>query len=93
MSTYLGLAGTVEVKTFDHGKNLLRGYYSAAYLAIGFATASLILSAFFIRIPKDTREDWGADEGEKRVEMSERPLGGGVVNLFLNPPQGEGGFT
>lgn len=76
MSTGLGFAGTVEVNTFDHGKNLLRGYHSAAYLAVGFATTSLILSAFFIRIPKDTREGWDADEGEERVEMSGRPLGG-----------------
>lgn len=64
MSTGLGFAGTVEVNTFDNGKNLLRGYHSAAYLAVGLSTASLALSIFFIRIPKDTREGWGEHEVE-----------------------------
>lgn len=64
MSTGLGFAGTVEVNTFDNGKNLLKGYHSAAYLAVGLATAALILSVVFIRIPKDTREGWGEDEAK-----------------------------
>ncbi len=65
MSTGLGFAGTVEVNTFDHGNNLLKGYHCAAYLAVGLASASLILSVVFIRIPKDTREGWGEDEAEE----------------------------
>ena len=65
MSTGLGFAGTVEVNTFDNGNNLLEGYHSAAYLAVGLASASLILSVVFIRIPKDTREGWGEDEAEE----------------------------
>lgn len=52
MSTSLGLAGTVEVNTFENGNNLLRGYHSAAYLEVGLASASLTLSAILIRIPK-----------------------------------------
>lgn len=64
MSTGLGFAGTVEVNTFDNGKNLLKGYHSAAYLAVGLATTSLMLSLVFIRIPKDTREGWGEDEAK-----------------------------
>ena len=64
LSTGLGFAGTVEVKTFDNGNNLLTGYLSAACLAVGFAGASLILNVVFIRIPKDTREGWGEDEAK-----------------------------
>ncbi len=64
LSTGLGFAGTVEVHTNDNGANLLKGYHSAAYLGVGLATAALILSVGFIRIPKDTREGWGEDEAE-----------------------------
>jgi len=62
LSTGLGFAGTVEVNTSENGNNLLKGYHSAAYLGVGLATTSLILSVVFIRIPKDTRQGW--DEGE-----------------------------
>ena len=67
MSTGLGFAGTVEVNTFENGNNLLKGYHSAAYLAVGLAATSLILGVGFVRIPKDTREGWGENEaGEER---------------------------
>jgi len=66
LSTGLGFAGTVEVNTSDNGNNLLKGYHSAAYLGVGLATTSLILSVVFIRIPKDTRQGW--DEGETGQE-------------------------
>ena len=62
LSTGLGFAGTVEVNTFDEGRNLLHGYHCAAYLAVGLAAAALILSVGFIRIPKDTREGWSQQE-------------------------------
>ena len=58
LSTGLGFAGTVEVNTFDEGRDLLHGYHCAAYLALGLAAAALIISVGFIRIPKDTREGW-----------------------------------
>ena len=58
MSTGLGFAGTVEVNTFEGGKNLLRGYHSAAYLGLALGAAALVLSIGFIRIPKDTRQGW-----------------------------------
>ena len=61
MSLGLGFAGTVEVNTFKNGTDLLRGYHSAAYLAVGLASTALALTIFFIRIPKDTREGWAED--------------------------------
>jgi hypothetical protein len=68
MSTGLGFAGTVEVNTFDSGKNLLKGYHSAGYFATGLSAAALILSVCFIRIPKDTREGWDEHEQEETNE-------------------------
>jgi len=61
MSLGIGFAGTVEVNTFKNGTDLLRGYHSAAYLAVGLASTALTLTVFFIRIPKDTREGWAVD--------------------------------
>ncbi|KAK4038322.1 aminotriazole resistance protein [Parachaetomium inaequale] len=61
MSTGLGFAGTVEVHTFENGTNLLRGYHSAAYLAVSMSGFALLL-CLFIRIPKDTREGWETDD-------------------------------
>lgn len=55
MSIGLGFAGTFEVNISDNGTNLLRGYNSAAYLAVGLSNVALLLS-LFIRIPKDTRK-------------------------------------
>ncbi|KAM7210850.1 Major facilitator superfamily domain containing protein [Rhypophila decipiens] len=66
MSTGLGFAGTVEVNTFEDGRNLLRGYHSAAWLAVGMSGFALIL-CFFIRIPKDTREGWAEDDAEAQA--------------------------
>ena len=62
MSTGLGFAGSVEINTYDNGNDPLRGYHGAAYLGVGLSSAALVLSALFIRIPKDTREGWGEDE-------------------------------
>ncbi|KAI0198163.1 MFS general substrate transporter [Astrocystis sublimbata] len=73
MSTGIGIAGTVEVHTNADGKDLLRGYHSAAYLAVGLAAAALILSAT-IRIPKTTQEGWREDD----VDANERQ--GGRIN-------------
>ncbi|KAL8846244.1 MAG: hypothetical protein Q9221_008657 [Calogaya cf. arnoldii] len=61
MSLGLGFAGTVEVNTSKSGTDLLRGYHSAAYLAVGLASTALALTIFFVRIPKDTREGWAED--------------------------------
>ncbi|KAF7954784.1 uncharacterized protein EAE97_000043 [Botrytis byssoidea] len=66
LSTGLGIAGTIEVNTNDNGKDLLKGYHSAAYLGVGLASAALIISVVFIRIPKDTREGWAEDDTHAR---------------------------
>jgi MFS family permease len=49
----LGFAGTIEVHTYDHGRDLLHGYHSAAYLAVGLSGAALVL-CLFIDSPKQS---------------------------------------
>lgn len=71
MSTGLGFAGTVEVNTFENGANILRGYHSAAYLAIGLSGTAFLLT-FFIRIPKDTRNGWSEDDAEATERQATR---------------------
>ncbi|KAK7702337.1 hypothetical protein SLS64_009628 [Diaporthe eres] len=61
LSTGLGFAGTVEVHTFRGGADLLRGYHSAAYLAVGMSAFALFL-CFLIRIPKTNKEGWAQDD-------------------------------
>jgi hypothetical protein len=72
MSTGLGIAGTVEVHTFDNGKNLLRGYHSAAYLAVGMSAAALVLCTF-IRIPKNTQEGWDVNDVDATARQAGLP--------------------
>ncbi|KAI0096752.1 MFS general substrate transporter [Nemania sp. FL0031] len=73
MSTGLGFAGTVEVHTFDNGRNLLRGYHSAAYLAVGMSAAALIIS-LLIRIPKNTQEGWLEDDLDAAERQGRAPM-------------------
>ena len=70
LSTGLGFGGTVEVNTSENGSNLLKGYHSAAYLAVGMASTALILSVLFVRIPKDTREGWSEHEAEEEMRRA-----------------------
>lgn len=70
LSTGLGFGGTIEVHTNEHGNNLLKGYHSAAYMGVGLASAALVLSVGFIRIPKDTREGWGEDGAEEEMRLA-----------------------
>lgn len=58
ISTGIGFGGTVEVYTNRGGRDLVRGYRSALYLAVGFATAALFISLIFVRIERDEREGW-----------------------------------
>jgi MFS family permease len=58
LSTGLGFAGTVEVYTNHGGKDLLKGYRAASFLAVGFAGAALVLNVLFVRMPKLNREGW-----------------------------------
>jgi hypothetical protein len=62
LSTGLGFAGTVEVQTNDHGRNLLKGYRNGLYLGIGMSGAATILALAFVRIPKDDREGWAESD-------------------------------
>lgn len=62
LSLGLGFAATVEHYTNDGGRDLVGGYRHALYLAIGFASLSVILAIFFVRIPKDVREGWDEDD-------------------------------
>ena len=55
----LGFAGIVEVHTNHGGADPVRGYRSALYFGIGIAVVALLLSVFWVRMPKDTREGWG----------------------------------
>ena len=71
MSTGLGFAGTVEVYTNDGGKNVLKGYRSAAYLGIGLAAAALIIGVIFVRIPKDQRKGWGEEDKDQDIEIKD----------------------
>ena len=71
MSTGLGFAGTVEVYTNDHGKNVLKGYRCAASLGIGLAAAALIMGVLFVRMPKDQREGWTEEDKGQDMEMND----------------------
>ena len=59
LSTGLGFAGTVQSNTDRGGTELLRGYHAAAWLAVGFGAAALVLGVGFVRIPKDVRLESG----------------------------------
>jgi hypothetical protein len=47
ISLALGIAGTVESHVDDGGKNVLKGYRGAWYLAIGFAASGTIIALFY----------------------------------------------
>jgi hypothetical protein len=71
MSTGLGFAGTVEVYTNDSGKDVLKGYRSAAYLGISLAAAALIMGVLFVRMPKDRRESSGEEDKGQDMKMKD----------------------
>ncbi|KAK8055342.1 hypothetical protein PG993_000569 [Apiospora rasikravindrae] len=52
-----GVVGS-EINTFRDGTDLLRGYHASAYFAVGLSATALVIFCF-IRISRDTREDWG----------------------------------
>ena len=67
ISTGIGFGGTVEAYTNRGGTDIVRGYRSALYLAVGFAGAALIISLLFVRIKKDDREGW--DEKDQQTPL------------------------
>jgi hypothetical protein len=78
MSTGIGFGGVVEAHTNHGGKDLVKGYRGALYLAIGFAAAAIVLSLLFVRIQKDEREGWTEKDGVG-LEMSGTSTPSGLV--------------
>ena len=78
ISTGMGIGGTVEVHTNRGGRDPVRGYRGACYLAFGLAVAAVAVSLLKVRIVKDVREGWGEDGAppalsvapEDRVEVA-----------------------
>jgi hypothetical protein len=64
LSTGLGFAGTVEAYINDQGRRQVHGYRGALYVGIGLGAAAMALAVLFVRIPKDQRDGWEANEQE-----------------------------
>ena len=62
----LGFAGVVEVHVGGRGGGgegeIVRGYRAALYFGMGLAGVALLVCAFWVRMPKDTREGWQGDD-------------------------------
>lgn len=60
----MGFAGVVEVHLggCDNESEIVRGYRGALYFGMGLATVALMLCAFWVRMPKDTREGWQGED-------------------------------
>ena len=69
----LGFAGIVERDTDQHGSKPTRGYRSALFFGMGLAVTALVIGGLFVRMPKDTREGWQGDDGEKICEKEQNP--------------------
>ena len=61
----LGFAGIVERHTDQHGLELFFG--------MGLAVTALVIGGLFVRMPKDTREGWQGDDGEKICKKEQNP--------------------
>jgi hypothetical protein len=64
LSTGLGFAGTVDVETSDHGREVMRGHRNALWLGVGFAGLAAVVAAVGVRIPRDRREGWNRETEE-----------------------------
>ena len=67
LSTGLGFAATIEVHTNSGGANILAGYRSALFFAVGLGGMGLVGSLLFLKVPKNTKEGW--DEEKRKVVM------------------------
>ncbi|KZV66056.1 MFS general substrate transporter [Peniophora sp. CONT] len=74
LSTGLGFAGTVEVYVNDGGKNAVKGYRGALFLAVGFCVLALVIDVLFVRMPVDNQEGWAESDLEKRDEKKEEAV-------------------
>ncbi|GJE91688.1 MFS general substrate transporter [Phanerochaete sordida] len=66
LSTGLGFAGTVESQVNEHGRNPVKGYRGALFLAVGFCTLALAINFLFVRMPADMTEGWNEDDLKSR---------------------------
>ncbi|KZV66058.1 MFS general substrate transporter [Peniophora sp. CONT] len=73
LSTGLGFAGTVELYVNDGGKNAVKGYRGALFLAVGFCVLALVIDLLFVRMPADTQEGWGEGDLQKRDGEKDMP--------------------
>lgn len=60
----LGFAGVVEVHLGGSGNEseIVKGYRGALFFGMGLAMVALVICAGWVRMPKDVREGWQADD-------------------------------
>ena len=66
----LGFAGLIEVHTNNHGRSPVRGYRSALFFGVGMAAVALAVSAFSVRMPKDTRQGWQSGDVIENLQQA-----------------------
>ncbi|KAI0049719.1 MFS general substrate transporter [Auriscalpium vulgare] len=74
LSTGLGFAGTVESQVNEGGRNLVKGYRGALYLAVGFCVLALAIDIVAVRVPKETQEGWKEGDLERSHEKHSATL-------------------
>ena len=58
----LGFSGTIETEITKNSGDDVRGYRAALYFGCALGIAALCLDILFVRVPKDEREGWDANE-------------------------------
>lgn len=58
----LGFAGTVETEVNKGVLDPVKGYRAALYFGAGIAAVALLVNVFCVRVKKDEREGWEAEE-------------------------------
>ncbi|KAI0337048.1 MFS general substrate transporter [Trametopsis cervina] len=62
LSTGLGFASTVEAYTNDGGRNPVKGYRGAIFLAVGFTVLAMAINLIWVRMPAQTQEGWTEED-------------------------------
>lgn len=65
----LGFAGTIESQTNKGRANPIAGYRAALAFAAGIAAAAIVVTAAFVRVPKNDREGW-EDEDNNAADVA-----------------------